>query len=140
MRTAALVLPFGLAFQSINCIRLPSQPFMPEISQEVLNNYKYQSYHQWPQPMESQYLVIQQQMNHRHLVPMAPLDIGLAFARQFLSSFQNTTDFIVKNFYKTDFNNVTHIYLRQTVNDVEVCILIILLVLLILCLRYRTLP
>ena len=123
MKKSAFILPFGLyVLATTECIRLPSKPFMPDIFQDTMTNYKYQSYHQWPQPMEPRYISLQQQLNNRHFSHIPPLDIGIEFARLFLSSLSNVSNFVIKNHYKTDFNGVTHIYLRQTINDIEVSI------------------
>ncbi|KAL1914544.1 uncharacterized protein VTP21DRAFT_8169 [Calcarisporiella thermophila] len=57
-----------------------------------------------------------QQSESQGLQGKSPLEIAQQFAREKLAA----SDFIVKDSYKTDINGVTHVYLRQLVNGLEV--------------------
>ena len=111
--------------------RLPSEPFMPQSrspdNATLVNfiNYKYQNFNQWPYRSKDLlvgklYYSTQHLMNQFKSSHLSPLQVGLDFIKIYLSACP-CSSYILKDHYQTDFNRLTHIYVRQTVHDFEVC-------------------
>jgi hypothetical protein len=103
--------------------RLPSKSFMPAVKRDAMVNYRYQSHYQWPFPLSSNYFLLQSYMmpsQSSNLANIDPLEIAKEFATIFLTTYPNQSSFVVKSHYRTDFNLVTHVYLRQIIGDYEV--------------------
>jgi len=120
--TAFLVL--AIFVQYALSIRLASKPFLPEVKRETMVNFYYQSYHQWPLPLSPTFFQIQSYMTRSRTSQstMDALAIATDFVALFLQTYSSQTSFKVVSHYTTDFNGVTHIYLKQMINGSEVVI------------------